>query len=431
VAKAKLNVFSNADLPRLRYILDWILKERFGLEYSLYTNIAEFTSSEGPKINYSTEYIEGIFHIIPSGWLSETGTKKETGRIGSWFNIITLFASNGSIPMDIFSAAFSCISRVEEYHASRKDAHQRFFHSNSILYKLRILEEPIVDLWIEEFRIRLSEFYPELEFRKHKFSVKHTFDIDQAFCYKGKGFLRNAGGLARDIMNGDITAVSTRLKVLNGLSKDPYDTFEFISSQGADTIVFLLLSDYSRYDKSIGLSYSGFSERINFLKKNIQLGIHPSYYSKTDAGRLQKEISQLETLIESPVRHSRQHYLRFDLPVTYHNLISCGITDEYSMGYAGSTGFRAGTSFSFPWFDLVNNRATGLRVHPSCMMDVTLKNNLKQDPMKAMATIKRLKDSVAKVNGTFISIWHNESVSEYGQWKGWREVFESIEGLEK
>ena len=62
-------------------------------------------------------------------------------------------------------------------------------------------------------------------------------------------------------------------------------------------------------------------------------------------------------------------------------------------------------------------------------MDVTLKNYLHLDPQTAWQIIEELMMEVKKVNGTFISLWHNESLKNSGQWLGWHEVFEQI--LEK
>jgi len=40
--------------------------------------------------------------------------------------------------------------------------------------------------------------------------------------------------------------------------------------------------------------------------------------------------------------------------------------------------------------------------------------------------IKFIIDKVKKVNGTFISLWHNESLSEKWRWKGWRIVYDRL-----
>jgi hypothetical protein len=56
-------------------------------------------------------------------------------------------------------------------------------------------------------------------------------------------------------------------------------------------------------------------------------------------------------------------------------------------------------------------------------MDGTLNQYLKISPDEAQSVIKKIIEEVKKVNGTFISLWHNESLSEIREWKGWREVF--------
>jgi len=99
------------------------------------------------------------------------------------------------------------------------------------------------------------------------------------------------------------------------------------------------------------------------------------------------------------------------------------------MGFASLTGFRAGTCTAFNFFDLSKNQQTELIVHPFQVMDVSLKNYLHLNPQKAWQLIEELMLEVKNVNGTFISLWHNESLRDSGQWLGWREVFEQI--LEK
>ena len=35
----------------------------------------------------------------------------------------------------------------------------------------------------------------------------------------------------------------------------------------------------------------------------------------------------------------------------------------------------------------------------------------------------KLKDEVKKVNGTFISLFHNDTLSENNHWKGWSTIY--------
>jgi hypothetical protein len=47
-------------------------------------------------------------------------------------------------------------------------------------------------------------------------------------------------------------------------------------------------------------------------------------------------------------------------------------------------------------------------------------------PTDALDVIKGLIDEVKQVNGTFISLWHNESLSDRLRWKGWRKLYEQM-----
>ena len=126
------------------------------------------------------------------------------------------------------------------------------------------------------------------------------------------------------------------------------------------------------------------------------------------------------------IRKSRQHFLLLRLPETYRNLLSLGIEEDYSMGYPGICGFRAGICTPFRFYDLQNEKETNLLVFPFQVMDTSLNKYMKLSPQEAQRHIEELVDEVKEVNGTFISIWHNESLHDRGKWKGWRLVFEQM-----
>ena len=54
---------------RLNYILNYIFKQQYGLEYTVFSTLEPFISSENIKINYSEIWIENTFNITPSGLL--------------------------------------------------------------------------------------------------------------------------------------------------------------------------------------------------------------------------------------------------------------------------------------------------------------------------------------------------------------------------
>jgi hypothetical protein len=101
-----------------------------------------------------------------------------------------------------------------------------------------------------------------------------------------------------------------------------------------------------------------------------------------------------------------------------------GLTDDYTMGFASEIGFRAGICDSFYFYDLDLEAETKLRVHPFQVMDASLRYYMKVHVDDAINKIKPIIDEIKKVDGTFMSLWHNESLSNVSPWEGWRNVYE-------
>ncbi|MEJ2595164.1 MAG: polysaccharide deacetylase family protein [bacterium] len=187
-----------------------------------------------------------------------------------------------------------------------------------------------------------------------------------------------------------------------------------------------MFARYSRFDKNVNIRNKHFKFLVKRLADYATLGIHPSYYSIENPNYLSFETGKLSEVLNQDVSRSRQQFLRLMLPDTYRNLLENDITDDYTMGYAALPGFRAGICSTYSFYDLDREEETKLRIHPFAVMDGTLKDYLNLTPDEAIDQIKRLIFEVKKVNGTFISLWHNESLSDLKRWKGWRRVYEEL-----
>jgi hypothetical protein len=94
------------------------------------------------------------------------------------------------------------------------------------------------------------------------------------------------------------------------------------------------------------------------------------------------------------------------------------------MGFASHVGFRAGTARPFLFFDLPKNTISDLTIHSFCYMDGTFLDYLKIGIPESKKIIENLYHEVKTYGGEFIPIWHNESISNYGRWKGWKELYD-------
>jgi len=67
-----------------------------------------------------------------------------------------------------------------------------------------------------------------------------------------------------------------------------------------------------------------------------------------------------------------------------------------------------------------------LRIHPFAVMDGTLRDYLHLNAEEAISTAETLINSVKAVNGKFILLWHNETLSDQKRWTGWRKVYQNL-----
>jgi hypothetical protein len=288
------------------------------------------------------------------------------------------------------------------------------------------LLRPIVDEWINGF-VQLLESLGVSVQRRH-FQFQATFDIDIAYSYRYKGLKRNFGGFLKDFLKGNFLAVSERFNVLFLKAKDPFDSFDFIEQSHIDDecrpiYFFLCAENTTDFDKNIlpqNLAMVSLIEKID--KQNI-VGLHPSYYSTEKVVLLEQEHLYLNTILGKKTFKSRQHYIKLTLPKTYVNLLNADINEDYSMGYSTHLGFRAGTSRSFFWYNLVEEEQTKLTIHPFCFMDATAHYELKLSAVEAFAQLKLLHDAVQKTNGQLTIVFHNFSLGTATEWSGWSKAY--------
>jgi hypothetical protein len=160
--------------------------------------------------------------------------------------------------------------------------------------------------------------------------------------------------------------------------------------------------------------------------RKYDIGLHPSWKSNGDIEILHEEKSYLEKICGRPIKQSRQHYIQFSLPGTFKSLIEAGITDDYSMGYGSTNGYRASVASSFYWYNLEDEKVTTLRLHPFCFMDGNSYYQQKFSAARSYDELLHYYGECKKTNGTFISIFHNNFLGPGQSWKEWRMMYEGF-----
>jgi hypothetical protein len=395
----------------------------------------EFIAYEGLKFSYSSQAVQDEIFVRSNELLFEQGIDYLDITMGKWDDDDCFFQAGGnsSIPFDIFAASFYLISRYEEYLPQVKDEYDRFPAVESLAYQYKFLDKPIVDIWAYKFKKVLLERYPnhkELIDNNRNFKFISTIDVDIAFSYKHKGLVRTIGGIINDLFEFKLRAIWLRFLVIFSLKKDPFNTFSRLiylqKKHKITTIFFFLMSEYTTFDKNISAGNINYKLLIKNVADYCKVGIHPSYFSLKNEQKIMKEKKRLEQIVNFPITKSRQHYLRLVLPETYQNLVDLEIKEDYTMGYASHYGFRAGTCTPFYFYDLDYEIQTPLKIFPFAVMDGALKDYLNFTAKRSYDTILRLANEVKSVNGTFITLFHNESVGGTGRWKGWKDIYENM-----
>ena len=425
-------IYTHKITPRVRYIFKHVFTRILLIPVDFTTKVEDFVAFNGPKMTYTKSPFGNEFFVKSNDLLFEQGVNDMEIIIQKWEEVACFFNAGPKslIPYDIFAASFYLISRYEEYLPHVKDAHGRYTAEQSMAYKYRFLEKPVVDIWAYKLLKALKEKFPDYEYKKRSYEFISTVDIDNAYAYKHKSFVRTIGGFANDLAHFKLLNIWHRFAVIFNLKKDPFDTFEqFLATrkkQQIKTIFFFLIGDYTTFDTNVSASKTKYRLLIKEMLDYASVGLHPSYFTMNNASLLKKEKKRLEGIINTPIQRSRQHYLRLSLPETYQNLIDLEIEEDYSMGYASNVGFRASTCTPFYFYDLDFEIQTPLKIFPFALMDTTLNDYMKLTPRQSLGKIRDLKNEVKAVNGTFITLFHNESLSDYLRWKGWKRLFDSM-----
>ena len=420
-----LLLYSPNSTIRLQYICKFIFEEILCTSYSLTIDEQTFIKDDGNKLNYSNTKIDNVFQIEAHAILFENNIQERAIKCFDYKTTKAFFKTeNADFPFDIFAACFYLISRYEEYLPHTKDMYGRYAHENAIAFKENFIQQPVINIWLKYFKQTLKEYFPSMVFKEKTFSYIPTYDIDMAYAYKEKGFLRNTGGFFKSPSIG-------RLSTLLGMSNDPFDCYGFLDELHEKNKLnpiyfFLVAKENGLYDKNILPDNEAMQSFIKMHAEKYTIGLHPSWKSFEAAEILQEEKICLENITTTTIEKSRQHYIKMELPETYKRLIAQNILNDYSMGYGSINGFRASVASSFFWFDLQENKITKLRIHPFCFMDANSHYEQKQNINQTKEELDYYYKTCASLNVTLITIFHNSFLGSSKEFEGWSTLYKNF-----
>ena len=271
-----LLVYSHCLSPRLRYVFKQIFNSILKVNVSFTESKDFFLKTDSPRISYTHRPISDELFFKSTDFLFQKSILNQDIVVFKHESVSCFFSCEEScFPFDPFATSFFMLSRYEEYLPHIKDKFGRFEAKESFAFKNKFLNKPVVDIWANMIKEKILNHYPDFSFPAKKFHFLNTIDIDNAYAYLGKGFLRNLGGFARDVIRKK--SPLERLKVLLHLKPDPYDKFELLllwnKKYNLDTTFFFLLADYGLNDKNVPITSKKLVQQIKKVSDYCDVGL--------------------------------------------------------------------------------------------------------------------------------------------------------------
>ena len=420
-----LLIYTQKITPRTTYIFKHICMRILGLEVGFTSVIEELIAHSGPKISYGKQQMGNELFIQSQGLLTEQGVESIDITVKPWEETVCFFpvSEKSALPFDIFSAGFYLLSRYEEYLPHVKDERGRYPVSESLGYKEKFLQQPVVDVWAYKFKKVLEEHFPSIEFSSKKMNIHTVIKAVEPYAYEQKGIFRSFIGYLSDLLRFKILQVTRRTQVILGVRRDPHNTFKWIINRAKRSknplSVFFLLGEAATFKESINTHRQKFKMLIKYVNDYKEVGLLFSMGALDEHQMLKKEKEQLEEITNRNLLSTMGSHYLVNLPDFYRDLVELEVKRDFTMVYKNTVGFRAGTCTPFLFYDLDYEIKTPLIIHPLAMTTLALTG---KSDIEINKTIDAVMNSVKKVNGTFSMIFSNTDFSSERD-KTWRKIF--------
>jgi len=448
------------------YILSVILKEFLGLDYISQRSekAADFCITDKDKVHHLL-IPDGLFAIPEVQWLTQESLPKQplevwdprtVGLCYRYFLPVPViygahkpnvdgeyYLRKGQdlrLPFDVFGSCFFMLTRYEEIVKPDRDEHDRFPSKAMLCYQEGFVERPIVNEYLEILWACLQKLWPGLTRKKREYRLCLSHDVDEILCVVEKPFKQVIKRIGRDaiVKRDPFLALRSMQAACQGIAeKDPYNTFDFIMDVSekygiTSTFNFMTSMGYSEYDQRYSIDHPWVRKCIRRIAQRGHLiGFHPTYGSYLNNGIINNEFNALRRIAQEEGGYQnewggRQHYLRWQNPVTWQHWENAGLNYDGTVGFADLIGFRTGCCYEYPVFNLQERKKLNLRERSLIVMEVVALNDYGTFTNEFRETISHLHSTCKKYDGDFTLLWHNENVISRQQRKSYMSTISSL-----
>lgn len=342
--------------------------------------------------------------------------------------------------IDIFGSAFYMLTCYEELVKQERDAHDRFPFTSSIAYQENFLMRPLINEYIEILWTCIQFLWPGVSRKERHHQIFMSHDVDHLFAAVDRKWRRVCANVGMDLLSRrDIKLAAKRSYawMTANIQLDPYNTFNFIMEQSEKRnfkSAFYFITDKTApsFDNDYTLEMPWVRKLLNQIhERGHEIGLHPSYKTYLDPMQTKRELNKLRQALEQESIQissygGRQHYLRWQNPITWQNWEDAGLDYDSTMGYSEHVGFRCGICYEFPVFNLITRKQLKLRERPLIVMEATLLTVMKKNFSEVMQEVLLLNKLCKQFSGTFTLLWHNSSLMQAGHKKIYKQIIQQL-----
>ncbi len=459
-----------------KYIFEYLFKDIYKTEYFI-TNSDSLDTSTIVLDNGSKIFIEDHFFKNFEDLDLNNDSNDKTGSNNNYIhyknipkriqlcknefaieeNIPLIFGKNEIISsptqivckIDIVSSLFFLISRWEEIAITSRDEHGRFSEMDSLLFRSNLLNRPVANEYIEMLWNLILKLDPDVKNKKSDrvFKVSLSHDIDELRKYKNKFQIlkKLTADLVKRLSIKDFfTNLYEVIQISLGKIEDPYCSFDSLMNLSEEinekSTFFFKTGGNSIFDRNkynIDIDSEAKAKISEIIDRGHEIALHYSYLSVLDKiGNEQKKIyyvkrekKDLENSLiniftsngkgkderkELYIKSERVHFLRFSVDTSFNKLNDIGITKDFSMGFSGENGFRAGICYEYPvWNFDTREKFKDLTEYPLILMDTVLLNSKEYSIEEQKNEIQYFYNIVRRYNGNFTFLIHNSTDNKF------------------
>lgn len=321
------------------------------------------------------------------------------------------------LKLDIVQSVFYILTNYEEAiqkEALFYDQHKRFKAQNRILYRENYYDRPLVN----EYAKLICELSKQIGIEgmwnipeKMSFHITHDVDYPYEITF---------GDRVQIQLFNRILGLPIKRKISRG--SEIIDTVE--RENGIISSWYFKGGGASKFDDKYQLRNKKNLQFVSSLKRRgCEIGYHYSYDASVNESLAQQEYSNVKETLHLDYVCGRNHFLRYEIPISWRIYEKIGIYYDTTQGCAECEGFLRGICIPYKLFDLQEGRELDVWEIPLVVMDGTLRGEAygHYDAEEALKRILELMQTAKEFSGVFSMLWHNTSITG-NYWGKWFEV---------